>query len=182
MRKACLPTVLVMAVLIFAQSGRCDWADQGWKTIGIRGGISATQKHEYFHRYGLFALYGLPWSLRGESGWGVAMRANMSAGLLRGGNQGAFLGGLGPTVVLDNGTNRGFQFELDGSLDVVSRHVFASQDFNGNLLFEGAAGLTYRFGPGYGLGYQFQHISNGGIYGNGNPGVDLHTLSLSLNF
>ncbi|MBJ6725317.1 acyloxyacyl hydrolase [Geomesophilobacter sediminis] len=178
----------ILFTLILLVSGatlaRAEYDDSGWKAVGVHAGLSATEKHQYFHRFDIFANYGLPWSLRGERGWGAAMQLNMAAGMVRGGGESGFIGAVGPSVVFDKAGNRGIMFELGGDLDVLSRQVFGRQDFNGNLLFEGYAALIYRFDNGIGIGYRFQHMSNGGIYsnGSGNPGLDLHTVSLSYHF
>lgn len=184
MRRIVLGLLAALFVLAGTTPGRGEWSEEGWQSVGVRGGLSATQKHQFFHRYELFALYGLPWSLRGEKGWGAAMGLNLSAGALRGASETGFIGGVGPTVVFDKAGGKGIMLELGGDLDVVSRQVFGRQDFNGNLLFEGNIGLTYRFDSGYGIGYAFQHISNGGVYsdGKGNPGLDLHMVGLSFHF
>ena len=43
----------------------------GWQEAGVRMGIQAGPKREYFHQYEAFAVYGLPWSWRQPSGWGL---------------------------------------------------------------------------------------------------------------
>lgn len=174
--------ILVTSLLLLVTASSA-WGREvpGWKTFGIRGGLNAIPKHEYFHRYDLFARYGLPWSLRGSSGWGIATQLNVSAGALYSAGVVGFIGAVGPTVVINRG-DRGFEFELSGDLDVVSPSAYGRQDFNGNLLYEGAVGVTYRFDSGYGIGYRFSHMSNGGTYNRGNPGLDLHTAVLSWNF
>ena len=158
-------------------------ADEGWKVIGVRTGISATKRDEYFHQYEVFTSYGLPWSLRSESGWGVAMRLNASLGALHGGHETGTIGSLGPGVVFDQG-GPGPVFSLGGDLYLMSRYTYGRVDLNQDPLFEGNLGLGYRFASGLGLGYRFLHMSNGGLgrHGNGNTGLDLHLLELSWGF
>lgn len=42
-------------------------------------------------------------------------------------------------------------------------------------------GLTLRLGQDLGVGYRFQHMSNGGI-DKPNPGLDLHAFALNYHF
>ena len=61
------------------------WGD--WQEAGVRMGIQAGPKREYFHQYEAFAVYGLPWwDWRSSSGWGLAPQLSTSAGALSGGN------------------------------------------------------------------------------------------------
>lgn len=156
-------------------------ADAGWKTVGIRGGLSATQKNEFFHQYEVFTAYGLPWEWRASSGWGVALQLNAAAGALHGGGDTAFIGSIGPGLVLDK-AGKGLAVDLGPNAVLMSQRTFGNQDFHGRFQFMAHLGLTYRFDSGLGVGYRIQHMSNGGIDGRGNPGLDLHMIGLSWNF
>jgi hypothetical protein len=163
----------------------CDSPDQGWESVGLRTGFSATSRKEFFHKDEIYVTHGLPWSLRADSGWGVAWQLDTAAGALYGGGEVGMIGTVGPTVIL-NKTGNGLAFEFGGDLCGLSRYSYGNVNLNGHLLFQGQAGLLYTFDCGPGIGYRFQHISNGGLaiggYGTGNTGVDLHMLDLSWNF
>ena len=180
--KPTVTALLLFFCLTIATSGSCREPDQGWETAGVRGGFPATWRSEKFQQYEAYASYGLPWSLRAESGWGVALQANTSAGVLHAAGKNGFIGTLGPGLIFDNG-NRGIAFDLGGDLCVVSKHKFGHVDFNGNPLFEGHIGVAYRFSSGPGISYRFQHMSNGGLglHGPGNTGLDLHMFGVSWN-
>ena len=175
--------VLIFVCLTLAAPGWSREPDPGWKTVGVRGGFEATSRSEEFHQYEAYASYGLPWSLRAESGWGVALQANASAGVLRAAGENGFIGTLGPGMIFDKG-DRGVALDLGGDLCIVSKYKFNNVDFNGNPLFEGHLGIAYRFSSGPGLSYRFQHMSNGGLglHGTGNTGLDLHMFGVSWNF
>jgi hypothetical protein len=175
--------LLLLAGLTWAPSGWCSDPDQGWKAVGVRGGFSATSRNDEFHQYDVYTTYGLPWSLRAASGWGVALQANASAGVLHAAGENGFIGTIGPGVILDQG-GKGFGVNLGGDVCVLSRYKFRNVDFNGNPLFLGYFGLMYRFSGGPGITYRFQHMSNGGLgrHGDGNTGLDLHMFGASWNF
>jgi hypothetical protein len=185
MRKMVSGIVLLGALLIGVPVAWCGSPDEGWKTVGIRGGVSATQRSEFFHLYEAYASYGLPWSLRGSSGWGVALEAEGSVGALHGAKKTGVVGSLGPAVVIDKG-GKGLMFKLGADLYGASRHSYGEVDLNGTLLFAGHVGLWYRFAGGPGIGYRFLHLSNGGLgiggNTNTNTGVDFHLLDLTWNF
>jgi hypothetical protein len=175
--------LLLVWLITSAPLGWCSSPDEGWKEIGVRAGITATTRHTYFHEYEAFTTYGLPWSLRAASGWGAALQLNASIGALHGAEETGLIGSLGPGVVFDK-AGKGLALDLGGDLNGLSRFKFGKVDLNGNLLFSGHLGLTYRFVSGLGIGYRFKHLSNGGLglHGDGNTGLDLHMLGLSFNF
>jgi hypothetical protein len=157
--------------------------DPGLKSLGVRGGFSATSRASEFHQYDAFATFGLPWSLRAESGWGVALQANVSAGVLHAASENGFIGTAGPGIIIDK-NGRGFGVQLGGDLCYLSKYHFRNVNFNGDPLFLGHFGVTYRFDSGPGLLYRFQHMSNGGLgrHGDLNTGLDLHMFGVSWNF
>jgi hypothetical protein len=172
---------LLLAGLARSVPGWCSDPDEGWKAVGIRAGLSATSRTEFFHQYEVYAVYGLPWSLRGDSGWGVALQANVALGALHAAGQTGVIGSFGPSVILDKG-GKGFMFELGGDLNGLSTDKFGTVDLDGNVLFTGHVGAGYRLASGPGIGYRFQHMSNGGTTHKRNTGLDLHMLALSWNF
>ena len=185
MRQIVSGLLLLGALIGQAPDAWCDSADQGWKAIGVRGGVSATSRNEYFHQYVAYGTYGLPWSLRSDSGFGVALQLDAAAGMLHAGEKNGVIGSVGPAVILDK-RGKGLAFRLGADVCGVNKYNFGSVDLNGNLLFDGHVGLLYRFASGPGLGYRFHHISNGGLavggHGGGNTGVDFHMIDLSWNF
>src|SRR6185369_3809414 len=109
---------------------------------------------EFFHQYEAYTSYGLPWSLRGDSGWGVALQANAALGVLHAAGATGVIGSVGPSVILVKG-GKGFIFELGGDLNGLSRDKFGTVDLDGNILFTGHVGVGYRLPSGPGIGYRF---------------------------
>jgi hypothetical protein len=173
--------LFLISIVITISPCRCRAADDGWQAVGIRGGISATPKHEFFHQYEAFAVYGLPWEWRASSGWGLVPQLNTTAGALISEGETVFIGSAGPGLSLDK-TGSGLALDAGVNVVVLSNDTFGEQDFNGLLQFMAHVGLTYHVDGGMGLGYRFQHLSNGHIYGRGNPGLDLHMVGLSWHF
>ena len=161
----------------------CADPEQGWKAVGVRYGFEATKRDNEFHQVEAYATYGLPWSVRSASGWGVALQANASAGVLRSEDTNGFIGTLGPGIIFDK-PGQGFAADLGGDLCFLTKYKFNNVNFNGNPLFEGHLGVAYRFAGGPGVSYRFQHMSNGGLglHGPGNTGLDLHMFGVSWNF
>jgi hypothetical protein len=178
-----MATVLLTVMACGTQSGWCEDQEQGWTAFGVRTGFEATKRRNEFHQYEMYATYGLPWSIRRASGWGLAVQANVSAGVLHGAGESGFIGTLGPGLIFDK-PGGGFAADLGGDICVVSQHRFGNVDFNGNPLFEGHLGVAYRFAGGPGVSYRFQHMSNGGLglHGDINTGLDLHMFGVSWNF
>jgi len=179
-----LVSILPLIMSLSTASGAwCREPDPGLKAIGVRGGFSATSRNNEFHQYEAFATFGLPWSVRADSGWGVAMQANVSAGTLHAAGDYGFIGTLGPGIIIDR-SGQGLGLQLGGDLCFLSKYTFRNVDFNGNPLFLGHIGLLYRFAGGPGISYRFQHMSNGGLgrHGDINTGLDLHMFGVSWNF
>jgi hypothetical protein len=182
MRRIVTAALVFIGLLIMAPEGWCQDQDQGLDAIGIRGGLSATKRRQFFHQYEAYASFGLPWSVRNDSGWGVALQANAAAGVLYASEKTGFIGAVGPGLIFDKAGGKGIALEIGGDLNFLSRYDFGNVDLNGNVLFDGHVGVMYRLAHGPGIGYRFQHMSNGGLNGHRNTGLDLHMLSLSWNF
>jgi hypothetical protein len=184
MRQILIAIALLVCLALGAAPVPCRAADGGWKAVGIRAGFSASEKRDtFFHQYEAFTTYGLPWSLRSESGWGVALQLNAALGAVHGSGKTGIIGSFGPGVVFDK-SGRGLALDLGGDINVLSRRRYGNMDLNGNPLWEGHLGMAYRFMSGLGLSYRFQHMSNGGLalHGDENPGLDLHLFGVSSNF
>jgi hypothetical protein len=173
-----------MSIVLLFCASLAAGAEWGWKEAGLRMGIQAGPKHEYFHLYEAFGVYGTPWEWRSASGWGLATRINTAAGALHGGHETGFIGSLGPGFVFDR-WGRGVALEAGGDLNLMDRRQFAGQDFGSILLWGAYMGLSYRFANGLGVGYRIRHLSNNRILYSSktpNPGVDMHLIGVSWSF
>jgi hypothetical protein len=169
---------LVLAILTFCcHPGCCSAAEARWQSIGVRGGLTLIDTAHYAHQYEGFAVYQLPWEARSASGWGVSTQVGMTAGILNSGGEDGFIGSLGPAFGL---SKTGVPLEVDAgvSLAILNRDTFGSRDYNGKAQFISHGGLTYRFCERFGLGYRYQHMSNAGMNGGTNPGLNLHMIGI----
>lgn len=176
-----IATVLILQFFL-SMTGKT--AEGGWQEAGVRMGIQAGPKKEYFHQYEAFVVYGLPLDWRTSSGWGLVPQLSASAGALQGGNETGFIGSAGPGFVVNKPGN-GIALEAGINTDLLDRRQFGKQDFGSILLFGAYLGLSYRLESGLGIGYRIQHLSNGHIFypnGTPNPGVDMHMIGVSWNF
>lgn len=177
-RIATIPMLLLFLTLAHTT------AEGGWQEAGVRMGIQAKPKHEYFHLYEAYAVYGLPWEWRTSSGWGLSTQLNTSVGALLGGNETGFIGSVG-TGLGFNKPGDGIALEAGVNLDLLDRRHFGRQDFGSILLWGASMGLSYRFAGGLGVGYRIQHLSNNRIlYSSSipNPGVDMHLIGVNWNY
>jgi hypothetical protein len=184
MKKYAILCIAWLSIAVYPCIALCSETGGGWNEAGVRMGIQAGPKREYFHRYDLYAVYGLPWDWRSSSGWGVAPQLNTSLGALHTGADTGFIASLGTGLTI---SKTGFNLvpELGINIDLMDRRHYGKQDFGSILLFGAYAGLSYRFDCGLGVGYRFQHLSNNRIlYSDNtpNPGVDLHMIGISWHF
>jgi hypothetical protein len=156
-------------------------ADAMFRSVGLKYGISATATENYFHEYAAAAVYQLPWEVRSNSGWGMSTLVDMSAGSLRGEHQAGFLGSAGPAFGFGK---KGFPVEMDAGVSAayLGHPHYGGRDLNGHIQFITHVGFDFRFGDRFGVEYRFQHLSNAGINGDVNPGLNLHVLGLNWYF
>jgi hypothetical protein len=159
-------------------------AESGWNEAGVRTGIQVSPRHEYFHQYEAFGIYGLPWDWRGSSGWGLTPQAEISLGVLDGGGETSAIGSAGTAIVL-NKRGSGLSTDLGINANFLDRRHFGRQDFGSILQFGAYMGVNYCINNKIKIGYRIQHISNGHIFypnGTPNPGLDMHMLAISYVF
>lgn len=179
--------ILFLVCLVFAfnpVSVACSDTDAGWNEVGVRMGIEAGPKREYFHLYELYAVYGLPWNWRSSSGWGVDTQLSTSLGALHTSAETGLIGSVGTGITL---SKAGFNLvpELGASFELLDRRNFGRQDFGSILLWGAYIGLSYRFDCGPAISYRILHMSNNHILYSGdtpNPGLDLHLIGVSWHF
>lgn len=170
-------SLLVIAFALSLGAGSSALANN-WGPFGVRGGVSADGKDNGAKLYEAFGAYQLPWSLRNKAGWGVSTQVDFTVGALDGGGDFGFVGSLGPAFGIGNPK---FPLELDLgiSVAVLGRDKLGLRDYNGIEQFISHVGLIYHFTPRFGLSYRFQHISNAGLNGNGNPGLNMHLFGIN---
>ncbi|HEX2055881.1 MAG TPA: acyloxyacyl hydrolase [Nitrospiraceae bacterium] len=184
-RHICLIGV-ALVVLGYVGVGYCD--EMALMAVGLRGGISVKgesplgeQMREDFTGGDVFGLYRLPWSWYSKSGWGVGTRLITSAGALSALEKVALVSSVTPLLAL--GTQDG-RFTIDAGLGgaLISAHRFGRHDLGGPFQFTATAGISIMPFKPLGVGYRFQHYSDGTIYGTETRGVDLHMIELTYRY
>ena len=173
--------LLLVTFCVHCYPAHCAAADTFLRSVGVRGGLSATATRDNAREYEAFAVFGLPWEFRTRSGWGVATQLDLAAGMLSAERGYGFLTSAGPGF---NFGKAGFPLELDLGVNaaLLSRDHFGSRDYHGNFQFISHAGLDFRFGSKFGVAYRFQHMSNAGLYGGPNPGLNMHMFGVNWYF
>lgn len=176
--KTILSLLLLITFCVACCPHDCDAGQTYLRSIGVRGGFS---DKEDTREYEAFAVVQLPWEARSSSGWGVSTQAGATAGVLTGGGDYTFIGSIGPAFSLGK-TGIPLELDLGVSIAVLNRDRIGNRDVNGLAQFISHAGVNYRFSDALGLGYRFQHMSNAGMNGGRNPGINMHLFGLSWYF
>lgn len=184
MNRCAIVFIIMLTFALNMGTAECSDTKSGWNEAGVRMGIQASSKREYFHRYDVFAVYGVPWDWRSSSGWGVTPKLNTSLGALYTAADTGFIGSLGAGLSIGK-TGFNMTPELGISLDLMDKRQFGKQDFGSILLWGAYIGLSYHFDCGLGIGYRILHLSNNHILyskSTPNPGVDMHQINVSWHF
>jgi hypothetical protein len=155
----------------------------GWEKgmLGYRIGTSNDHNEEFYYKSELFGALPLPLAWRIPSGWRFAFRLDFIAGVLNGGTQWGFLGGVGPTFTLLKEQWR-LALDIGTAPAFLSRHRFGPRDnLGGHFQFYSHSGLTWLLRRNLTVGYQWQHVSNADIY-ESNPGINFHSLQVVYVF
>ena len=151
--------------------------------IGARYGTNAaTDKEGAMDRVDIFWSWRSPYAWEFSPGWDIGARMNASVGALRGQGEIGAVGTLVPTLAIGD-TDNGFSVEAGVGAALLSKWEFGGvEDFGGPLQFILDLGVNFRAYKRLGLGYRFQHWSDGGIHGADNRGVEMHMLEFSYRF
>jgi hypothetical protein len=150
---------------------------------GIRYGTNAaTDKAGALDRVDVFWSWRSPYAWEFTPGWDVGARLNASVGAMRGQGETGAVGTLVPTLAIGD-TGDVFSFETGVGVALFSKWEYGTvEDFGGPLQFILDLGVNFRVYKRFGLGYRFQHWSDGGIHGANNRGVEMHMLEFSYRY
>jgi hypothetical protein len=147
--------------------------DKGF--FSLRGGFSeerGASSNKNFQQYEGALTLTLPWQWRPGPKLLIRTGLDITAGVLSGHDEEAFVGSIGPRLSFRT-FDETFSLDIGIAPSLISRHEFENEDFGGLLQFTSFAGFYVHFRERYRLGYRLQHMSNAGIYTE-NPGVNLH--------
>ena len=149
-------------------------------SAGARFGFPVGARDQGFYQAEGFANLDLPWRWEFNSLWRLQSRLDLAGGGLRGHGDDAFVGSLGPALVL--------QYDLfpvsvvcGSSPTYISQHEFGPTDLGTLFQFSSHIGVDWDIGWHVQVGYRLQHMSNSGI-SHHNPGLNLHMFALSYRF
>ena len=150
------------------------------ESLGVRGGISSNLSGQSFNQEEVFANWNLPWDWDLGKAWHLQSQLDLSTGWLTDGNDNAFIGTLGPALLLNRAR---FPVSLTGGISptVISWHDFESRNFGSFIQFTSYGGLNWDFAAHWRLGYRFQHMSNANLSPH-NRGLNMHMFALSYVF
>lgn len=151
--------------------------------VGARYGTNAvTDKAGAMDRVDVFWNWRTPYAWEYTPGWEVGARLEASIGAIRGQGQTGAVGTLVPRIAIGD-TDNVFAFEGGVGIAVFTKWEYGTvEDFGGPIQFILDLGMNFRVYERLGLGYRLQHWSDGGIYGSGNRGVEMHLFELSYRF
>lgn len=151
--------------------------------IGARYGTNAaTDKAGAMDRIDVFWSWRTPIAWEFTPGWDIGARLNASIGALNGQGETGAIGTLVPTLAIGD-TGDVFSFEAGAGAALLSKSKFGTvEDFGGPLQFILDFGVNFRVYKRFGLGYRFQHWSDGGIHGADNRGVEMHMIEFSYRY
>lgn len=166
---SCLP---LLAVTSYAE-------DFEWAHFGLRAGVDA-ESDVSINSYELFAVLESPWEWAVSEAIEIELGFEFGLGALDGEGETSLFGHAGPMLEIEFGD---FPLELiiSSGTALLSEHEFDHLDLGGSFQFVSAIGFDLEVVDDWILGYRFHHISNTGLYDR-NPGLDLHSLSLSVDF
>jgi len=147
---------------------------------GGRWGFSTETRGSSFEQAEGYAGVSLPWDCDFADNWWFHWRADVTAGWLGSHGENAFVGSLGPTLVMHH---LNWPVSLEGGLSptYVSRYRFDPTNLGSNLQFTSHAQLNWDIGEHLQLSYRFQHMSDGGLF-HPNPGLNLHMFGIAFRF
>ncbi len=177
--------LLVSTLALFPSTGLSK--EITLNSVGFRGGFNSNiirippSEKEDFTQFDIFAQVGLPGGATFDSGWLFGWRLNGSMGFLRGAGDTGFISTVVPGILFRKPE---WRLTIDGGVGAafVSREHYGSQDLGGPIQIVAEVGVTYDVTDRVGLGWRFHHISDAGIWGSKNRGVDVNLFEISYKF
>jgi len=188
--KKLFPSLTSCGVVCLALCILAPWPSRAEDTrlmsLGLRMGISGSspigeEEQSDFQQYDVVATFALPWGSYSQSGWGVGTRFLGSAGALTGAGETGFIATFVPGISLGS-KDRRISLDIGIGFALLSKYQFGNQNFGGPFQLVANIGVSVAVYKALGLGYQFQHISDAGIYGSDSRGVDLHMFEVSYRY
>lgn len=151
-----------------------------FESAGVRYGFGANNLSQDFQK--IEATTGLNLPLKWDLGrtWVLKPRLEFSLGAFGNNHQSAAIGSVGMALAIAPARS---PVSLAGGFSVtgLGRRDYASRDLGSYLQFTSSVGLFWKIKDHVRVGYQFQHMSNGGL-ARDNQGINMNVLSLEYCF
>jgi hypothetical protein len=162
---------------IFSLSAQAS--DFALSELGLRTGIDSESNVE-LSSYEVFCVLETPWDWAISDKLHADLQIEAAAGALTGASETAVYCHLGPVLSVSYGECP-LSLTLSSGATVLSEDTFDDRDIGGHFHFTSGIGLTWQACEQWRIGYRLQHTSNANI-DSPNPGLDMHTLSLSFTY
>jgi hypothetical protein len=172
--------MILVLVMISVSVQPARGGDVDWRSIGLRGGANDNRNDEDFHQYESFMTWSLPWGRNWDSGWSLGTYLEANAGLLRGGEESAFVGSIGPGICFTF-LKEIIDISMGINPTIISKHKFGDENLGGPIEFTSHIGINFNLGRHFTIGYRLQHMSNAVLYKH-NPGLNMHMLEAGYRF
>jgi lipid A 3-O-deacylase len=178
--------LVLLCATTFGPALPCCWAEATnlisirLESAGVRFGLPANNTAHGLEQAEIFSNYDLPWLWPLGGGFEVQSRLDTTAGWIGGHSENAFVGTLGPSLVLRR-HHLPLDLDFGSSATLLSVHQWGSVDVGSRFQFTTHAGLDWDITPHVRVGYRFIHMSNAGI-AHPNPGLNMHMVGLSVLF
>jgi hypothetical protein len=175
--------IVVLVFSLTCLSGIClaSSADKfGLELVGGRFGFAGESRTSTFDQAECFSDWALPCDWEFAENWHTHWRVDATAGWLGGHGEDAFVGSVGPTLVLNYDK---WPVSLEGGVSptYISRYEFGPSDLGSLLQFSSHGQLNWDIGEHIQISYRFQHMSNAGISSH-NPGLNFHMFGIAYRF
>lgn len=163
-------------------AGRGGGPANGWRwdSVGARVAISATRINERFIQAEAYSRWDAPCRLELGREWRLRTGVDVALGGV--GREGAetVIGTVGTVFTLGHAR---YPLEMVTGIGItgLGRDEFGGVDFGMPLQFTSHLGFNANLSRHWAVGYRFQHMSNGSL-SRENPGLDMHSCSVSYRF
>ena len=154
-------------------------ADAALTEIGFRAGVDS-EDNLNLTSYEAFGVFETPWAWAITDKVNAELQFETALGVLSSADNTAVYGHLGPVLKLAYDACPVY-LTLSSGPTLLSEDTFDGRDIGGHFHFTSGIGLHWQASERCNLGYRLQHTSNANL-DQPNPGLDLHTLSLSIAY
>lgn len=155
--------------------------DDLFDSVGLRAGFSSHRPSDRFYQVEVYGIDRLPWEADLGPRWKLHSQLEVTGGLLTGRGETGFIGSVGPDLLLEH-QNRLLRLVAGFSPTIMDRPTFGNKQLGSTTQFTSHIGFYVRLGRLVDVGVRVQHMSNGGINGDHNPGMNNLMFSIDRCF